>query len=138
MVNNIDIAKQILTIIATLLPLIAILLQFMTRFYSEQYEGESKSSLESAVLLAYVSMLTLVIAGYIAGNYIRLSTSNGAISSAIGLIQTTLMLLFAAVFFIGRDIVDELDLDIWILSRSDKGQTQDAKQVGNDSEENHR
>ncbi len=136
MVNNIDIAQQILTIVATLLPLIAILLQFMTRFYSEQYDGDSKSSLENAVLLSFVSMLVLVLAGYTAGDHIRLTTNNGRVSDAIWLIQISLLLLFGAVFSIGRDVVDELNLDVPFLARSSSEETPDAKRFEtNDSGE---
>lgn len=101
------VAVELLTIVATLLPLTAILLQFTVRFY-EPSDGNGISTRgAAAVYFAVFAVSSLAVSGYVAADVVRVTLESSRVTSATEFIQVGLVLLLLAVLLVAYDVLRE-------------------------------
>lgn len=113
-INQIDIAGQILMVVATLLPLTAILLQFMLRFY-EPKSNDSKGWEDggAAVYFSVVAIASLVAAGFTAAEIIKLNSESTSVANSLTFVQMTFGFLLIAILYVSRDIFNDLGVEFF-------------------------
>jgi len=100
-------AATLLTVVATLLPLLAVLLQFSVRFYqSSGADGVSVSNGREAILFILMALGVVAYAGILLGEVVKTNSGSAALSSAVSAIQMAFGLLVAAGLLLGRDIIE--------------------------------
>lgn len=114
--GKIAVAWELLAVVATLLPLTAILLQFLMQFYDTGNDNINESAVGAAFFIV-LSILSLTIAGYLAGDVIKFGSESSRIENAVALIQTALLLLLGAIAYLSRDVFREFGAEIPILDK---------------------
>jgi len=117
--SPVNTATALLTVIATLLPLLAVFLQFAVRFYSsDKRAGQAGEFGREAIFAILLSLAAVGYAGILAGDVVKLNTQSNSLNTVIVAVQLGFVFLLGAGagYFIGRDIIREVSTG----SESDK------------------
>lgn len=109
---EVGVGTSLLVVIATLMPLLAVFLQFAVRFYSNTVgrDGAGKYGKE-AVFGILLALAAAGGGGIQAGDIVKNNTTSESISGAVTSLQLAFVLILAATYFIGRDVVQAVSED---------------------------
>ena len=122
---EVGIGTSLLVVIATLMPLLAVFLQFAVRFYSNTVgrDGTGKYGKE-AVFGILLALVATGWGGILAGDVVKYNTTSETIGGAVTSLQVAFVLILAATYFIGRDVIQAVSEDSEAVG---VGEDQEAK-----------
>jgi hypothetical protein len=133
----VEVATSLLVVIATLMPLLAVFIQFAVRFYSDAVgEGRAGQYGRQAVFVILLALAAVAWGGIQAGDVIKFNTSSNRVGGAVTSLQIGFAFIVAAAYFIGRDVVRTITEDLGDSVSDDISGASKEDEVTNKASEN--